>query len=89
MPRKKAVQPKTFQKVGTTIELLVTESKTEPEMTSIRLSRISHPRSSFAAMLLLVVVFLGFGVVAEACSDAPGTANTQTLSEHSIAKSNH
>ncbi len=34
---------------------------------NIRLSRISHPRSNLLAMLLLIVVFLGFGVVAEAC----------------------
>ncbi len=34
---------------------------------NIRLSRISHPRSNLFAMLLLIVVFLGFGVVAEAC----------------------
>lgn len=33
----------------------------------IRLSRISHPRSSLAAILLLIAVFLGFGVVAQAC----------------------
>lgn len=38
---------------------------------NIRLSRISHPRSTLAAMLLLIVVFLGFGVVAEACLPEP------------------
>ena len=31
-----------------------------------RLSRIAHPRATFWAALLLVVVFLSFGVVAEA-----------------------
>lgn len=39
---------------------------------NIRLSRVSHPRASLWAMLLLVVVFLGFGVVAEACLDTSG-----------------
>ncbi len=34
---------------------------------NIRMSRISHPRGTFWAMLLLTVVFLGFGVWAEAC----------------------
>ena len=34
---------------------------------NIRLSRIAYPRGTFWAMLLLVAVFLGFGVVAEAC----------------------
>ncbi|MFT7653019.1 MAG: hypothetical protein ACI9ON_000130 [Limisphaerales bacterium] len=38
---------------------------------NIRLSRISNPRSTFAAMALLIVVFLGFGMVAEACIDTP------------------
>jgi hypothetical protein len=33
---------------------------------NIRLSRISHPRATFWAIALLVVVFLGFGVFAEA-----------------------
>lgn len=31
-----------------------------------RLSRISHPRSTWFAMTLLVAVFLGFGLVAQA-----------------------
>ncbi len=33
---------------------------------NIRLSRISHPRATGWAMALLVVVFLGFGIWAEA-----------------------
>ena len=33
---------------------------------NIRLSRISHPRASMWAIALLVVVFVGFGVLAEA-----------------------
>ncbi|MCR9277690.1 MAG: hypothetical protein NXH85_06915 [Pseudomonadaceae bacterium] len=31
----------------------------------IRLSRLSHPRASIGAIILLVVVFLAFGAVAE------------------------
>ncbi len=31
-----------------------------------RLSRVSHPRATLWAMLLLALVFLGFGLVAEA-----------------------
>lgn len=34
--------------------------------TNIRLSRISHPRATAWAMTLLIVVFLGFGLWAEA-----------------------
>ncbi len=33
---------------------------------NIRMSRISHPRATLWAITLLVVVFLGFGVLAEA-----------------------
>lgn len=33
---------------------------------NIRLSRITHPRASMWAIALLVVVFVGFGVLAEA-----------------------
>jgi len=32
----------------------------------MRLSRISHPRGTLIAMILLAVAFLGFGLVAEA-----------------------
>ncbi len=50
---------------------------------NIRLSRISHPRSNMFALLLLVVVFLGFGVVAEAC--IPETqADAQSVSHQEI-----
>lgn len=31
----------------------------------IRLSRLSHPRASIGAIVLLIVVFLAFGAVAE------------------------
>lgn len=31
----------------------------------IRLSRLSHPRASIGAIILLIVVFLAFGAVAE------------------------
>lgn len=45
---------------------------------NIRLSRVSHPRGSIWAMLLLIVVFLGFGVFAEACLiEDTATQNTQ------------
>jgi hypothetical protein len=33
---------------------------------NIRLSRISHPRATLWAMALLIIVFLGFGIWAEA-----------------------
>ncbi len=33
---------------------------------NIRLSRISHPRATFWAITLLIVVFIGFGIWAEA-----------------------
>lgn len=48
---------------------------------NIRLSRVSHPRASLWAMLLLVVVFLGFGVVAEACLEPEAQSNTVELSQ--------
>ena len=46
---------------------------------NIRLSRVSHPRGSIWAMLLLVVVFLGFGVVAEACMDTGAGASLDNI----------
>jgi hypothetical protein len=33
---------------------------------NIRLSRISHPRATFWAITLLIVVFVGFGIWAQA-----------------------
>ena len=42
--------------------------------TNIRLSRISHPRATGWAMALLVVVFLGFGIWAEATLPAVDTS---------------
>jgi len=36
------------------------------QTTNIRLSRISHPRATFWAVTLLIVVFLSFGLWAEA-----------------------
>ena len=47
---------------------------------NIRLSRVSHPRGTAAALVLLVVFFLSFGVIAEACTDVPTqTAEVTTL----------
>ena len=47
---------------------------------NIRLSRISHPRGTAAALVLLVVFFLSFGIIAEACTDVPAvTAEATTL----------
>ena len=49
---------------------------------NIRLSRITHPRGNLAAVILLIVVFLGFGVVAEAClpdAEAGTIAAEETL----------
>ena len=45
---------------------------------NIRMSRVSHPRSSLAALVLLVVFFLGFGIVAEACTTEEPTLTQQT-----------
>ena len=42
--------------------------------TNIRLSRISHPRATVWAMGLLVVVFLGFGIWADAAMPAVNTS---------------
>ncbi|NKC01135.1 MAG: hypothetical protein GKR90_21930 [Pseudomonadales bacterium] len=47
---------------------------------NIRLSRISHPRGSIWALLLIVIAFLGFGVVAEACLPEATSASMQTSS---------
>ncbi len=33
---------------------------------ALRLSRLSYPRATFRAMLLVALVFLGFGLVAQA-----------------------
>ena len=41
---------------------------------SFRLSRISHPRATLWAMILLALVFMGFGLIAEA--HTTGTATT-------------
>jgi hypothetical protein len=49
--------------------------------TNIRLSRISHPRATVWAMALLVVVFLGFGIWAEA---AMPTINTSAAMLDSV-----
>ncbi len=45
---------------------------------NFRLSRISHPRSNLWAMLLLVVVFLCFGLVAQAYVPSATTISTTT-----------
>lgn len=53
-----------------------------------RISRVSHPRATIWAAILLVVVFLGFGVWAEAhVEDVPGadTAITTAFLEAGIA----
>ncbi len=51
----------------------------------IRLSRLSHPRASIGAIILLIVVFLAFGAVAEqtACmvSGAEATSATSEIPE--------
>ena len=41
-----------------------------------RLSRISYPRATLWAMILLMVVFLGFGLVAQAYVPAAGAAGS-------------
>ena len=70
-----------FFSVGTTIELQnilkiksgaapsappVTQQDAIMGFNNIRLSRISHPRATFWAMALLIIVFVGFGIWAEA-----------------------
>lgn len=42
-----------------------------PLITDMRLSRLSHPRATLVAMILLAVVFLLFGVFAQAMYPAP------------------
>ena len=37
-----------------------------PRINDMRLSRLSHPRATLVAMILLAVVFLTFGVFAQA-----------------------
>lgn len=59
----------------------------------IRLSRISHPRGNLWAVILLITVFMSFGVVAQVClhdahdlqagatvanSELPGCGHTAT-----------
>ena len=39
---------------------------------NIRISRVTQPRGTLLVMALLAVVFLSFGVVAEACSGDQG-----------------
>ncbi len=39
-------------------------------MTNIRMSRITHPRGTLSATLLLIVVLLGLGVAAQAAIPA-------------------
>ncbi|MDA1076345.1 MAG: hypothetical protein O3A63_16520 [Proteobacteria bacterium] len=42
-----------------------------------RLSRITHPRSTPIAMILLFVVFLGFGIWAQAHDSADATRTVE------------
>ena len=44
-----------------------------------RLSRISHPRATLWAMILLALVFLGFGLVAEAFVPAAALSASGSL----------
>ena len=46
---------------------------------NIRLSRISHPRATAWAVTLLVIVFLGFGLWAEAAIALNDQAATMTI----------
>jgi hypothetical protein len=50
-----------------------------PTISDMRLSRLSHPRASLVAMILLAAVFLMFGMFASAMepsySPAPNTIN--------------
>ncbi len=36
---------------------------------NMRLSRVTYPRATWWVMALLIAVFAGFGMVAEACMD--------------------
>ena len=50
-----------------------------PTIDEMRLSRLSHPRATLVAMILLAVVFLLFGLLASAAdvshTPAPNTVN--------------
>lgn len=45
---------------------------------NLRMSRITHPRASIWAAVLLVVVFLSFGAVAAACLPEQNAASQET-----------
>ena len=55
---------------------------------NLRISRIAYPRGTLAAMVLLVVFFLGFGVVAEAYMPDEVQTNSVTTHETCTATSN-
>jgi len=49
-------------------------TRTHNDIQLSRISRVSHPRATIWATLLLVVVFLGFGVWAQAHISEPSYA---------------
>jgi len=62
-----------------TVNTKTSQLKYGPTIGDIRLSRLSHPRASLFAMILLAVVFLLFGLFASAMepsyTPAPATLN--------------
>ena len=49
---------------------------------NIRISRVTQPRGTLFAMVLLDIVFLSFGVVAEACSGDDAAADQVISADH-------
>lgn len=62
-----------------TVNTKTTHIEYGPTIGDMRMSRLSHPRASLLAMILLAVVFLLFGMFASAVepsySPAPNTIN--------------
>ena len=63
----------------TTVNTKTNQIESGPTIGDMRLSRLSHPRASLVAMILLAVVFLMFGMIASAMepsyTPAPNTIN--------------
>ena len=55
-------------------------------MANIRLSRLSHPRATLWAVALLIIVFLGFGLFAQA--RMPLSASSSVYLEGFTAQAN-